>query len=56
MGPEQNISVLGKQIEGTNWDAAGVGFGVRGSGLPNVTVQFTGELFHLHQWLLQGRS
>ena len=44
MGPEKGTGVLIKQINGTKWDGAGVGFGVRGSNRPDVTVLFGGEL------------
>ncbi|KAK4935069.1 hypothetical protein LTR10_023801 [Elasticomyces elasticus] len=40
-GPEQNISVLDNQMNGINWDGTGIGYGVRGSNLENLTVQFT---------------
>ena len=42
MGPEVDTSVLQKQIRGHNWDGTGVGYGVRGSRLENLTVRFTG--------------
>lgn len=43
MGPEQPISVLSDQLEGINWDGTGVGFGVRGSPLQNLTVRLEGK-------------
>lgn len=39
MGPEQPLSVLSDQLKGINWDATGVGYGVRGSSVQNLTVR-----------------
>ncbi|KIW55788.1 hypothetical protein PV05_04513 [Exophiala xenobiotica] len=41
MGPEQPLSVLSGQMDGINWDGTGVGYGVRGSRLENLTLRFT---------------
>lgn len=43
MGPEQPISVLANQTNGIHWDGTGIGYGVRGSHLENLTVRFTGK-------------
>jgi hypothetical protein len=43
MGPEQPVSVLEDQLKGINWDGTGVGFGVRGSPLQNLTVRLEGK-------------
>nr|KAK5442249.1 hypothetical protein LTR18_006102 [Exophiala xenobiotica] len=40
MGPEQPLSVLSGQMDGINWDGTGVGYGVRGSRLVNLTLRF----------------
>ncbi|KAK5467342.1 hypothetical protein LTS15_000314 [Exophiala xenobiotica] len=42
MGPEQPLSVLSGQMDGINWDGTGVGYGVRGSSLENLTLRFAG--------------
>ena len=42
MGPEQPLSVLSGQMDGINWDGTGVGYGVRGSRLENLTLRFAG--------------
>ncbi|KIX09399.1 uncharacterized protein Z518_00478 [Rhinocladiella mackenziei CBS 650.93] len=39
MGPEQPVSVLASQVQGIHWDGTGVGYGVRGSRLENLTVR-----------------
>jgi len=44
MGPEQPISKLSDQLKGINWDGTGVGFGVRGSPLQNLTVRLEGRI------------
>lgn len=46
MGPEQNLSVLADQLSGTKWHGTGVGYGVRGSHLQNLTTRFTGKEPH----------
>ena len=43
MGPEQPISKLGDQLRGINWDGMGVGYGVRGSPLENLTIRLEGK-------------
>ena len=45
MGPEKGTGILSQQINGTKWDGAGIGFGVRGSNRPDVTILFGGQLF-----------
>lgn len=44
MGPELNLSVLANQVAGTYWHGTGVGYGVRGSHLQNLTIRFAGNL------------
>ncbi|RDI77212.1 hypothetical protein Vi05172_g12772 [Venturia inaequalis] len=39
MGPDQDISVFSKFLDGTQWQGAGVGFGIRGSRVPELTVR-----------------
>lgn len=39
MGPEQNISVFSKFLDGTQWQGAGIGYGIRGTKLPELTVR-----------------
>lgn len=39
MGPDQNISVFSKFLDGTQWQGAGVGYGIRGSKVPELTVR-----------------
>ncbi|KAK5936858.1 hypothetical protein PMZ80_010977 [Knufia obscura] len=43
MGPEQPLDVLADQMTGVDWDVIGVGYGVRGSRLENVTIRFAGK-------------
>lgn len=43
MGPEKPMSVLEDQLKGINWDATGVGYGVRGSPVQNLTVRLEGK-------------
>jgi hypothetical protein len=43
MGPEQNMSVLSKQLEGHRWAGAGVGYGVRGARGVDLTLRFKGK-------------
>lgn len=43
MGPEQNVSVLADQMTGVKWDGTGVGYGVRGSNLQDLTIRFEGK-------------
>jgi hypothetical protein len=43
MGPEQNISVLAEQLDGVRWDGAGIGYGVRGSRMEDLTIRLEGE-------------
>ncbi|KAL6248735.1 hypothetical protein RBB50_003797 [Rhinocladiella similis] len=40
MGPEQPLSVLSSQMDGIRWDGTGIGYGVRGSRLQNLTLRF----------------
>lgn len=42
MGPEQNINNLSDQMNDIEWDGTGVGYGVRGSHLEDLTIRFTG--------------
>ena len=52
MGPEQNMSVLAGQLEGVRWDGAGIGYGVRGSRLQELTVRLEGKnsgCFYSHE-------
>lgn len=37
------MTVLENQMEGINWDGTGIGYGVRGSHLQNLTIQFGGK-------------
>ncbi|QDS69671.1 hypothetical protein FKW77_009558 [Venturia effusa] len=39
MGPEKDISIFAKYLDGTQWHGAGVGYGIRGSRIPEVTVR-----------------
>ncbi|KAB5581024.1 hypothetical protein GE09DRAFT_1051482 [Coniochaeta sp. 2T2.1] len=39
MGPEQNVSVLAAQIQGTTWDGTGIGYGVRGGRSHELTTR-----------------
>ncbi len=52
MGPEQNMSVLADQMAGINWDGTGVGYGVRGSNLANLTVRLGGKQASKHRCLI----
>jgi hypothetical protein len=45
MGPEESMNVLADQVYGINWDGTGVGYGVRGSHLENLTIRFGGKNF-----------
>jgi hypothetical protein len=42
MGPEQGIEVLEQQMRGVHWDGTGVGYGVRGARLSELTVRLEG--------------
>ncbi|CAG8974903.1 hypothetical protein HYALB_00006687 [Hymenoscyphus albidus] len=44
MGPEQDLDVLRTKIGGTQWQATGVGFGMRGAPREDTTIRFTGGL------------
>ncbi|KAF2665557.1 hypothetical protein BT63DRAFT_442934 [Microthyrium microscopicum] len=48
MGPEQNLSVLAGQMEGNHWDGTGIGYGVRGAHLPELTIRLEDiiKLYH----------
>lgn len=46
MGPDQGIEVLEQQMRGVRWDGTGVGYGVRGARLPELTVRFEGKSIH----------
>ncbi|EXJ63244.1 hypothetical protein A1O7_03691 [Cladophialophora yegresii CBS 114405] len=48
MGPEQDINVLAKQTNGVRWDGTGIGYGVRGSHLEDLTVRF-GDIVQLYR-------
>ncbi|TID23795.1 hypothetical protein E2P81_ATG03359 [Venturia nashicola] len=39
MGPDQDISVFSKYLEGTQWQGAGIGYGIRGTKIPELTVR-----------------
>ena len=39
-GPETDVKILGEQFKDINWSGMGVGFGVRGSRRPDITIQF----------------
>jgi hypothetical protein len=39
MGPEVPTSTLEQKMRGTRWDGTGVGYGVRGARLPELTVR-----------------
>lgn len=39
MGPDQNISVFSKFLDGTEWQGAGIGYGIRGTKIPDLTVR-----------------
>lgn len=54
MGPEQPLSVLSGQMDGINWDGTGVGYGVRGSRLENLTLRFTGTFLCLNSFPMSG--
>lgn len=43
MGPEEPITVLENELRGISWDGTGVGYGVRGSSMPELTVRFEGK-------------
>ena len=43
MGPEEGIEKLEEQVRGIEWDGTGVGYGVRGSRLEELTIRFEGE-------------
>lgn len=43
MGPEEPLEKLEEQLRGIDWDGTGVGYGVRGARLPELTVRFEGE-------------
>ncbi|KAL4727071.1 hypothetical protein ACLX1H_005971 [Fusarium chlamydosporum] len=43
-GPEINGSELAEHVQGVNWHAAGVGFGVRGSNISEITGLFEENL------------
>ncbi|CAG8954754.1 hypothetical protein HYFRA_00004679 [Hymenoscyphus fraxineus] len=48
MGPEQDLGVLKNKINGTQWQATGVGFGIRGAPREDTTIQFT-DLINLYR-------
>jgi hypothetical protein len=43
MGAEQNTSRLASQLDGVNWNLTGIGYGVRGSRLVDLTVRLEGK-------------
>lgn len=42
MGAEAPIEKLEEQMKGIRWDGTGVGYGVRGARLPDLTVRLEG--------------
>ncbi|KAI5918515.1 hypothetical protein F4810DRAFT_570681 [Camillea tinctor] len=48
-GPEQNIDDLAREMDGINWGITGVGFGVRGSTLEELIVEFEDILMTFRQ-------
>jgi hypothetical protein len=44
MGPEQPLSAFDEQVGGgQHWDGVGMGYGVRGSRLENLTIRAEGK-------------
>jgi hypothetical protein len=39
MGPEQKISTFAGEMDGIDWTGVGVGYGIRGANLPELTVR-----------------
>ena len=52
-GPEQPLDVLVEQLNGIHWHGTGVGYGVRGSRLENVTIRFE-EILDLYREVAPG--
>ena len=56
MGPEVGMEKLEEQVRGIEWDGTGVGYGVRGSRLQDLTIRLEGEIcrarFHTSTTLL----
>jgi hypothetical protein len=44
MGAETPIERLEEQMQGVKWDGTGVGYGVRGARLQDLTIRLEGEL------------
>jgi hypothetical protein len=43
MGPEVDMSVMEEAMQGQTWHGTGVGYGMRGSQRPDVTIRFEGK-------------
>jgi hypothetical protein len=55
-GPEEPIESLASHMNGVNWHGTGVGYGLRGAAIPELTVQLEGEFISMNSLLAVGLS
>lgn len=41
-GPEQDVGIYADRLKGRKWQGTGVGYGVRGTRLPDLTIRLEG--------------
>jgi hypothetical protein len=44
MAPEEDLSILTKEIGNISWDVGIIGFGIRGSNRTDLTIHFAGKI------------
>jgi hypothetical protein len=47
-GPEEPIESLASHMNGVNWHGTGVGYGLRGAAIPELTMQLEGEFTYMN--------